>query len=158
MGYVFVVNERTALACEGKDTVLHKSILEMSERERKHNSFAGKTMRSIMFLSLTISIAAGLFAFYLYWCSIDYTYRSNTWKDARIIAQSLDLDELRREAEIVSGVYDSLMEEEINGNQNALLGKCDEVYSPDYEIQLNELRKLKEASGDKELYIAFLDD
>lgn len=137
--------------------MLSKSILEMNKRERKHNSFAGKTVRNIISLSLAISIAAGLFAFYLYWCSIDYIYRANTAKDARIIAQSLDLNELRKEAEKVSGMYDSMTEEELKDDHNALSGKIEQVQSPAYKIQLDELYKQKQASEDRELYIAFLD-
>ncbi|MBR5091564.1 MAG: ATP-binding cassette domain-containing protein [Ruminiclostridium sp.] len=129
----------------------------MNERERKRNSFAGKTVRAIISLSLIISAAAGLFAYYLYYCSLDFSYRANSWRDARIIAQTLDLDEIHRQAEIVSGVYDSLTEEERNGDEGIMLGKYEAVFSPSYNKQLEDLRKLVAASGDKETYIAFLD-
>ena len=39
----------------------------MNDRQKKRNSFAGKTVRLIVFLTLMIGITAGVFVFFLYY-------------------------------------------------------------------------------------------
>ncbi|MBO4396090.1 MAG: SpoIIE family protein phosphatase, partial [Eubacterium sp.] len=134
-----------------------KSILDMNNRLRKRNSFAGKTVRLIVFLTLIIGITAGVFVFFLYYESLDYAYKTNTWQDARIITQSLDLYELSDLAESVSTVYDTLSEEDLHDHEKKHLNKYHSVYSPSYNEQLKMLRDAWKASDDEAVFIAFID-
>ena len=135
-----------------------KSIQDMNDRQKKRNSFAGKTVRLIVFLTLMIGITAGVFVFFLYYFSLDYAYRTNTWQDARIISQSLDVNELADLAETVSGVYETLTEEDLHDHEKKHLNKYQSVYnSPSYYGQLRILRDAWKASDDEAVFIAFID-
>ncbi|MBR5089282.1 MAG: SpoIIE family protein phosphatase [Ruminiclostridium sp.] len=126
-------------------------------RGKRRIGFAGKTLWGLILVSLIITLAAGAFAFYLYWASLSHEYRAKTWHNAMIISQVADIDELRREAEIVSSVYDSLSEEELTGGEDAWLDRYAEVYGVSYDKQREQLRSIKSASDDAETYVAMLD-
>ena len=134
-----------------------KSVWEMSELERNHYSLGGRTFRAILTLSLLISLAAGAFGFFLYGASVNREYRIKTWQDARVAAEALDMNEMRREADIVISVYDSLSEEERTGEPSAWLDKYQNVYSVDFDRERKTLREIMQASDDIAAYTAFLD-
>ncbi len=116
-----------------------------------------KTLLGLILVSLIITLAAGAFTFYLYWASLNHEYRAGTWRNAMMISQVVDTDELKREAGIVSSVYESLTEEELTGDDDAWLDRYADVYGESYGSQRELLRSIKAASDDAETYVALLD-
>ena len=134
-----------------------KTVWEMSAFEKMHYSLGGRTFRAILLLSLVISIAAGAFGFILYAATVNREYRIKTYQDAKVATTALDINEVRREAEIAVSVYDSLSEEERTGDPSEWLTKYDDVRGPIFERQRRKLFEIMEASDDVACYIAFLD-
>ena len=134
-----------------------KTVWEMSDLERRHYSLGGRTFRALLLICIVMSVAAGGFGLYLYGATVNREYRIKTWQDAKVAAQDLDINEVRREADIAVAVYDSLSEEERKGDPEAWLDKYEDVRGPLFERQRLKLHQIMDASDDVAAYIAFLD-
>ncbi len=122
-----------------------------------HYSIGGRTFRAILLLSLIISIAAGGLGLFLYGATVNREYRIKTWQDAKVAHTALDINEVRREAEIATSVYDSLSEEERNSDPSTYIDKYNDIRGSLFERQRRKLYEIMDASGDIACYIAFLD-
>ena len=136
-----------------------KSILEMSDFERKHYSIGGKTFRAIILISLVLGIAAVSFGLYLYSSSINREYRIRTWNMSRATAIGIDKYEVMREAMIVSRIYDSLSEEERRDDDSEeYKAKFSEVSDAATFANMRiYLYKLMQANDARAAYTALLD-
>ncbi|MBR2548182.1 MAG: PP2C family protein-serine/threonine phosphatase [Eubacterium sp.] len=134
-----------------------KTVWEMSELERRHFSLGGRTFRALLLICIVMSVAAGGFGLYLYGATVNREYRIKTWQDAKVAAQDLDINEVRREADIAVSVYDSLSEEERKSDPEEWLDKYEDVRGPLFERQRLKLYQIMDASDDVASYIAFLD-
>lgn len=137
-----------------------KTVLEMSRLERLHYSLRGKTLRAIVIFFLIISVAAAAFGFGLYRASESRETRLRTWQNSRAAAGLADQDEIRREADIVTAVYDSLSEEERQQNASdeaRYTALYDEVRGEEFEALRKQLQKMMEATDSVAVYTAVLD-
>lgn len=134
-----------------------KSVWEMGKIERLHHSLAGRTFRSLLLICIVISLAAGAFGFVLYGATVNREYRIKTWQDARVAEKVLDINEIRREAEVAVSVYGSLTEEERKADPSEYVDKYDDVRGSAFERQRSKLHEIKESTDDVAVYIAFLD-
>ena len=131
----------------------------MSARERRKNSLSAKTFRGNLWFAVVIIVAAVTFGFFLYNDSVRREFRIETLHMSRSAALMLNEENVRKAAEAVAEVYDSLPEaEKTDGRDAAYLQKFASVMSlPEFsEIRslLNDMRKENDAVAS---YVAMLD-
>ena len=130
----------------------------MTRFQRGFYSLNGKMFRAVVVMSLLLSMAAILFGFYLYSDTVNREYRVKTWNLANTARQIIDLDETRREAEIVAGVYRAMTEDERAENgSDAYLARFQAVRTEAFENVRNDLQELLNANDAIAAYTAFLD-
>ena len=135
-----------------------KNVWEMSVFERLHYSLSGKTFRAVILLSLIISIAAVAFGFFLYTTTVNREYRVMTWHLSATAAEALDIDEIRREAESVLGVYNSMTpEERLENGQEAYLQKYSAVLTPEFQAFRELIHSIQVKNDAIAAYTAALD-
>ena len=136
-----------------------KSVWEMNFLERFHHSIAAKTFRAIILFSLIISTAAVTFGFALYSSTVNREYRIMTWRAAESAAEAIDVDEVKREAEFVLSVYDSLSEEERqNPEDPSYQAKFAEVRTEAFEDFREKLLRLMNGNHAIAAYTAAIDE
>ena len=135
-----------------------KNVWEMSVFERLHYSLSGKTFRAVILLSLIISIAAVAFGFFLYTTTVNREYRVMTWHLSATAAEALDIDEIRRQAESVLGVYNSMTpEERLENGQEAYLQKYSAVLTPEFQAFRELIHSIQVKNDAIAAYTAALD-
>ena len=131
-----------------------KSVREMSLRERRHYSLSARTFRSVILVSLIISLAAIVFGFLLFSATVNREYRSEAWHLSKTAVDRLDKRALRRETEDMLAVYDSLPPEELEKNDPPPVGYTQ--LGEFGEIQ-RILAELRDEGGAIAAYIAVVD-
>ena len=131
-----------------------KSVREMSRRERRHYSLSARTFRSLILASLIISLAAILFGFLLFTATVNREYRTEAWHLSKMAVDRLDKRAIRREAEDMLAVYDSLTPEEIDRHEMPAVGFTQLAEFGELQRILAELR---EEGGAKAAFVAVLE-
>ena len=131
-----------------------KSVREMSRRERRHYSLSARTFRSLILVSLIISLAAILFGFLLFTATVNREYRTEAWHLSKMAVDRLDKRAIRREAEDMLAVYDSLTPEEIERHEMPPVGFTQLAEFGELQRILTELR---EEGGAKAAFVAVLE-
>ena len=131
-----------------------KSVREMSRRERRHYSLSARTFRSLILVSLIISLAAILFGFLLFTATVNREYRTEAWHLSKMAVDRLDKRAIRREAEDMLAVYDSLTPEEIDRHEMPPVGFTQLAEFGELQRILAELR---EEGGAKAAFVAVLE-
>ena len=131
-----------------------KSVREMSRRERRHYSLSARTFRSLMLVMLIISVAAIVFGFLLFTATVNREYRTEAWHLSKMAVDRLDKRAIRREAEDMLAVYDSLTPEEIDRHEMPAVGFTQLAEFGELQRILSELR---EEGGAKAAFVAVLE-
>ncbi len=131
-----------------------KSVREMSRRERRHYSLSARTFRSLILVSLIISLAAILFGFLLFTATVNREYRTEAWHLSKMAVDRLDKRAIRREAEDMLAIYDSLTPEEIDRHEMPPVGFTQLAEFGELQRILSELR---DEGGAKAAFVAVLE-
>ena len=137
-----------------------KTILEMGWYGRLRNSLGGKTLRTIVVVSLLIGVAALSFGFYLYSSAVRRDFRTHTWQMSKTAMRLVDIEEIRREAEQVIEIYESMTEEELlqlQDKHSPLLSRFNVIRGKGFEELCISLRLIQDSNGGKAAFTAFLD-
>ena len=128
--------------------------------QKLRSSLKTKSFRTIIILSVTISIVAICLGVSLYMSSVRRSYRSNTYNMSLTASRLIDRDEVMREASEVIKIYKSLSEEErqlLIDKHSDLLKRFDGIRGEGSDRICELLRLIQDTYGGKAAFTAFLD-
>ena len=137
-----------------------KKIGEMNTLERAFHSLNGKTLCGLLTFVLSIGLIAAVFGISVYSDTVMREYRLRTWQMSRAASQILDLEEVRRESELVIKTYDALSRRERKQLSNMgapELTRFNLVRDEGFERTCATLRWIQRQYGGMAAFIAFID-
>ena len=137
-----------------------KNITELSFLQRLHYSLKAQTFRTVLLLSLLISVAAVAFGYYVYSAAVRREFRTRTHNLSNAAALILETPEVVGKAERVVAFYNSMSPEEREtlADHNApALSRLDEIRDAGFLNLQEKMQMMAKTNDAMAAYLAFLD-